>query len=63
MGTSSHRSDSDRLKAEITATRERLGRDLGRLADKVNPASVARRRGDRVRGSAGRLVQRVTRRA
>ncbi|RKN47158.1 DUF3618 domain-containing protein [Streptomyces hoynatensis] len=57
MGTS-----SDQLRADIEATRAQLTHDLGRLADRVQPAQVMRRRKQRLRIAAAKMRQRVSRR-
>ncbi|WP_110946209.1 DUF3618 domain-containing protein [Streptomyces avicenniae] len=62
MGPSSHAVTSDQLKRDIAATRARLGADLDALVGKINPATAARDRGARVRDTATRALERVTRR-
>ena len=57
MGTS-----SDQLRADIEATRAQLAHDLDRLAERVQPAQVMRRRKERMRIAAAKLRQRVSRR-
>ncbi len=56
MGTS-----PERLRAEIDETRARLTDDLDRLADHVSPRRVAGRQGDRLRGAASGLRDRMPR--
>ncbi|MEV1006607.1 DUF3618 domain-containing protein [Streptomyces sp. NPDC049881] len=50
---------SEQIKAEIEATRNRLGDDLDRLADRVSPRGMAQRGGRRVLDGASDLRDRA----
>ena len=44
--------DPEQIRREIERTRTDLSDNVNALGEKVNPASIARRQGDRVRGAA-----------
>ncbi|MEF3402516.1 DUF3618 domain-containing protein [Agromyces sp. CCNWLW203] len=52
-------SDPELIRSDIERTRRELGSDVDALADKVNPAKMAHRQGDRMRNAIGRLTDRV----
>lgn len=51
--------EQEQLEREIVRTRNQLGQDVDLLAEKVNPAQVARRRVSRVRGAFSSAKDRV----
>ena len=51
--------ETERLRQEITHTREDLARDVDRLAERANPGGIARRRMQRVKDGMRSLKDRV----
>ena len=49
----------DEIRADIEATRHRLGADVDALAEKVSPSSFAQRQGDRVRAGFKRATDSI----
>ncbi|MBP2217759.1 DUF3618 domain-containing protein [Arthrobacter sp. CAN_C5] len=45
----------EQIRADIERTRRELGTDVDAVADKVSPASIAQRQGDKVRNAVGGL--------
>lgn len=49
----------EEIQYQIDATRGRLSSDVDALADKVSPTSIAHRQTEKIRGSVGRVRERV----
>ncbi|RAN73261.1 hypothetical protein B5P43_31185 [Bacillus sp. SRB_336] len=49
----------EEIRTQIDATRSRLGSDVDALADKVSPTSIAHRQTQKIRGSVGRVRDRI----
>lgn len=51
--------DPDVIRAQIEATREGLSADVNELGDKVSPTQIAKRQGERIKGAATSVKDRV----
>jgi len=51
--------DPDEIRRQIQATRAELSGDVDALSDKVNPASIAKRQGQKLKGAAASVKESV----
>jgi ElaB/YqjD/DUF883 family membrane-anchored ribosome-binding protein len=51
--------DPDVIRAQIAATREGLSADVNELGEKVSPTQIAKRQGERIKGAATSVKDRV----
>ncbi|PYI37281.1 hypothetical protein CVS30_16315 [Arthrobacter psychrolactophilus] len=49
----------EEIRDEIESTRGRLGSDVDALADRVSPSSIAHRQTEKIRGSVGRVREKI----
>jgi gas vesicle protein len=51
--------DPDAIRAQIALTRADLSADVNELGDKVSPTQMAKRQGDRIKGAASSVKDRI----